>query len=288
MKPDVRWDRAAARMVSLCLLAAVSASALAAGLIQDPPELQRRFAALVAGQYTGQACSRLGDPNGSGQRPAQLRINAAGQVMLGGVSMTMFGPGVEVGFGRRTGRDDALNFELREGELRHAMLSSTDQGAVQGFLEMGQSPGGQGNVTVGEMCADLDLANMPLRQAANPLLILLAEAYDTGGATVSGQCKNLGRKRDGKRVGGETRSATFSVGPQAIVLNGQVLPLHDAKRPVVSVDAGSRLADGTLNGSFDWADGANFHIEQFIGEARHVAVFSFSEQEAKWYCQPSR
>lgn len=70
----------------------------------------------------------------------------------------------------------------------------------------------------------------------------------------------------------------------AVVLNGKTLQLRQADR----LDLGSRLDDGSINGSFDWPDGSNFHAEQFAGAALAVAMFSFSEGDARWHCQPGR
>ncbi|HSI48237.1 MAG TPA: hypothetical protein VLA61_08215 [Ideonella sp.] len=266
--------------------AAVSAPATAGGLIQDPAALKRRFAALVAGSYSGQACDEIPDRDGKGNHPGRLQISPTGQVQLDAVRMDMFAPNMEVGMGRHAGKEDRMEFELVEGSQRHAMLNSTDEGPAKGFIEMGAAPDGHGNVTEGRMCADLDLRAMPLLAASNPLADLMAEAYDTGGQTVRGECKNLGRKRNGQRVGGESRQASYSVGRLAVVLNGQALPLHDKARPLTYVTVGSRLADGTLNGSFEWAGDANFHLEQFMGATGQVASFSFSEGEAKWFCKP--
>ena len=69
-----------------------------------------------------------------------------------------------------------------------------------------------------------------------------------------------------------------------VVLNGKSLPLRQAQR----LDLGSRLDDGAINGSFDWPDGGNFHVEQFAGSPLAVAMFSFSEGEARWSCRPAR
>jgi hypothetical protein len=290
MKHHETFQRMSLRIVQAAIVAAfaqaVSAPALAGSLIQDPAALKRRFASMVAGTYRGQACGEIPDRDGKGGRPGQLQVTPAGQVLLGGVTMNMFGPNMEVGMGRHLGKEDGVSFELVEGEQRHAMLSTGNDGPFKGFIEMGAVPGGRGNVEQGQMCADLDLHGMPLLAGANPLADLMAEAYDTGGRTVKGDCKNLGRKRNGQRVGGETRQASYSVSREAIVLNGQTLPLHDTAKPLVAVDVGSRVADGTLNGSFDWAGGANFHIEQFMGAADQVASFAFSEGEAKWFCKP--
>jgi hypothetical protein len=113
----------------------------------------------------------------------------------------------------------------------------------------------------------------------------MAAVFDTGGQTVEGACRNLGAKRGGRRAGGETRRASFRVGPARVELNGQPLPLRDPQRPLAETGLGSRYSDGTLNGDFAWVDGSELHIERAIGDGR-VASFSFSEGEAKWFCRP--
>ena len=256
--------------------------------MQDVPELQRRVAALVAGTYAGTSCSPIPDLDGSGSRPGQLRIGRDGSVSLGPERMPMFGPAMSIVIGWRNEQGVAFNFEIVEGQQRHLMLSSTNDGPTVGFIEMGQAPGGQSNVTDGQMCADLDMRDLPLLAPPNPLGQLMTELYDTGGQVIQGDCRNLGAKVNGHRVGGETRRASYSVRRDAVVLNGKPLPLRDSARPLTAVDLGSQQADGSVNGSFHWADGSNFHVEQFVGAPLAVSMFSFSEGEARWHCRPAR
>ncbi|RZL38330.1 MAG: hypothetical protein EOP35_06005 [Rubrivivax sp.] len=271
-------------LATLMLAAAATASApafAAAPLMQDPPEIQRRVAALAEGVYPASACSWWGP--GDAPAPGPLRIHA-GAMTLGSLSQAMFAPGQEVGVGWQGGTRPDFNWEVRAPGDRMASIVRTEEGPTTGFIEIGRAPPGGRNIEEGWQCAALDLRAMPLLSPANPLRELMAELYDTGGREVAGACRNLGRKVNGKRVGGETRSARYSLSREAVVLNGKTLPLRQAER----LDLGSRLDDGAINASFGWPDGSNFHVEQFAGSPLAVALFSFSEGEARWSCRPGR
>ena len=268
---------------ALLLLGLCGPGFAAPPLMQNPPEIQRRVAALAEGDYPAGACSEWHRGSAPGPSPDRLRIHG-GVITFGGLSQGLFGAGQEVGVGRRTGRETGFDWEVRAPGDRIAMISGDEKGPAQAFLEMGRAPPGGRNIEEGWQCAELDLRAMPLLSPANPLRTLMAELYDTGGREVAGQCRNLGRKVNGKRVGGETRAARYSVSRDAVVLNGKTLPLRQADR----LDLGSRLDDGAINGSFDWPDGSNFHVEQFAGMPLAVAMFSFAEGEARWHCEPRR
>lgn len=272
-----------ARLFAALLLGVCAPGFAAPPLMLNPPEIQRRVAALAEGVYPARACSEWSRGSAPGPSPDQLRIRG-GVITFGGLSQGLFGPGQEVGVGWRTGQETGFNWEVRAPGDRIAMINGDEKGPAQSFLEMGRAPPGGRNIEEGWQCAELDLRAMPLMSPANPLRTLMAELYDTGGREVAGQCRNLGRKVNGKRVGGEMRAARYSVSREAVVLNGKRLPLEQVWR----LDLGSRLDDGAINASFDWPDGGNFHVEQFAGSSLAVAMFSFSEGEAHWHCQPAR
>lgn len=271
------------RPVVMWLLAASGAAWAARPLMLDPPEIQRRVAALAEGVYPARACSEWSKGSGNGAPPERLRIHG-GVITLGHLRQGLFGPGQEVGVGWRTGTESGFNWEVRAPGDRMVAINGDEKGPAASFIEMGRTPPGGRNIEEGWQCAEVDLSAMPLLSPANPLRELMAELHDTGGREVVGQCRNLGRKVKGKRVGGETRSARYSVSREAVVLNGKTLPLRQAAR----LDLGSRLDDGAINASFDWADGDNFHVEQFAGAPLAIAMFGFSEGEARWHCQPAR
>jgi len=272
------------RWLAAALALGLAAPGLVASpLMQDPPEIQRRVAALAEGIYPARACSEWSRGGAPGSPPDQLRIRG-GVITFGGLSQGLFGPGQEVGVGWRTGRETGFNWEVRAPGDRMVSITGDEKGPANAFLEMGRAPPGGRNIEEGWQCAEVDLRAMPLLSPANPLRDLMAELYDTGGREVAGQCRNLGRKVNGKRVGGETRAARYSVSREAVVLNGKTLALSRADR----LDLGSRLDDGAINGSMAWPDGSDFHVEQFAGSALAVAMFSFSEGEARWSCKPAR
>jgi hypothetical protein len=271
------------RFIAMLLLAAAGSVLAAPSLMLDPPEIQRRVAALAEGVYPAGACTEW-SPVSSGAEPGQLRIHG-GVITLANISQGLFGPGQEVGVGWRTGKESGFNWEVRAPGDRMVAISGDEKGPAESFIEIGRTPPGGGrNIAQGWQCAELDLRAMPLLSPANPLRALMAELYDTGGREVAGQCRNLGRNVNGKHVGGETRAARYGVSRDAVVLNGKTLLLRQVER----LDLGSRLDDGAINGSFEWPDGSNFHVEQFTGSALSVAMFSFDEGEARWHCRPTR
>jgi len=277
-----RWNYRRWLLAALALALAAPGFA-APPLMQDPPEIQRRVAALAEGVYPAHACTESSRGDAPGPAPGQLLIRR-GVITFGALSQGLFGPGQEVGVGWRTGRETGFNWEVRAPGDRMVSITGDEKGPANAFLEMGRAPPGGRNIEEGWQCAELDLRAMPLLSPTNPLRDLMAELYDTGGREVAGQCRNLGRKVNGKRVGGETRAARYSVSREAVVLNGKSLALRQADR----LDLGSRLDDGAINGSFEWPDGSNFHVEQFAGSVLAVAMFSFSEGEARWSCKPQR
>lgn len=288
MKPMTRFPRPRSLCSWAILLTLLPPlQALAAPLMADPAALDRRLGALIAGRYPSAQCSPLPDREGLPATAGVLVIGADAGLEMRGERMSGLDGIAEFGLGRHLGKENRFHVEWLDGASRHAMLSSESETPLLGFMEVGVSPGGRGNVSEGQLCQELDMRSLPLMAPANPLLRLMTEAYDTGGRTVALSCRNLGAKRGGKRVGGETRSASYRLGPDAVVLNGETIPFADASRPLQYLVLGGRRADGVLNASFDWADGHNLHIEQAVGEVLEVMQVGFTEGEAVWHCTPT-
>jgi hypothetical protein len=266
--------QAALTMLSLSLTAA------AEPLIQDMPRLQQRVAALVAGSYPAPSCSEIPDRMGRGAQRGQLRVSPEGQIVLGTQQMPLFGAGTdtEIEFSLGRSRDGGFHLEIVEGQRRHAVLMPAGSGPGIGSLEIGETGGARGTVSLGWRCADLDLRRMPLLAPANPLADLMAEIFDTGGVTVVGNC------RSGSRPG---RTASYLLRRDALLLNGRTLPFKSPQGPLARVDFGSRMADGSVYGRFEWADGQTFQVEQMFGAALELYSFRFREGagQAEWVCE---
>jgi len=266
------------------IFAAIAAPAQAGPLINDVPALQRGFASLLAGHYNAKACGEIPDRQGKGNRPGSVTVSPAGVISIGSLSLSMFDPAAQFALSRHFA-SAGFGYELSVGGRRVGMTNDKPGGET--FVDIGRTEDG-GNVSEGQMCADADMRGSRLLSATEPLIDFLAAVYDTGGQTITGDCKNLGRKRGGKREGGESRQASYSVSASTVTLNGKALALKGGAK-LAEAGIGSRFADGTLNGDIEWADGANLHIERAFGEGGGgVASFAFAEGEARWFCKPAR
>jgi hypothetical protein len=63
----------------------------------------------------------------------------------------------------------------------------------------------------------------------------------------------------------QDREASFKVSAKALVLNGRTLPWQAPGGALGMVSLGSRIADQQVNGSVEWLNGANFHVERRSG-----------------------
>jgi hypothetical protein len=66
----------------------------------------------------------------------------------------------------------------------------------------------------------------------------------------------------------QDREASFKVSAAALVLNGRTLPWQAPGGALGMVSLGSRIADQQVNGSVEWLNGANFHVERSVGPGR--------------------
>lgn len=263
------------RLALLSLLGA-TAVARAEPLAENPVLLKQRVAALFAGRYASTSCYEQPNQDGRPAAAGDLRITPDGQVVVGPERAALFDPAGELGFTLDL-KARQLYLDISAGD-RMARLASTDDSFRQASIEIGR---GSGNVTQGRSCGDLDVRGARIVAQPESAAALFAEVYDTGGKTVKGRCHT------GRRSGGKDREASFKVSAAALVLNGRTLPWQAPAGALGMVSLGSRIADQQVNGSVEWLNGANFHVERGVGPGAPFVSFAFNEGGSEWACTPS-
>jgi len=261
------------------LLAAMTASQAAPMTI---PAMKERVARLLAGHYPARACHGIDTE----QPPeAVLTITPDGRVVGPAIDISLFDPAAEMGFERRVEGDPrtlTVHADVyangRSFSIERAVPSDTP-----GFMEAGEGQP-NANVTRGAECAEVDFSAAKIAGPTFNLATYVAPMFATRGA-VRGTCRSLGH---GSRA---TRTSQFVLDEHGVVVDGVSLPFDSATQPVVDTAVGSRLSDGTVNGSFHWADGSGFHVERFF-ESDAVSTFGFTihgrPDADKMFCQPAR
>jgi len=265
---------------SLLLVAATAAPAESMTI----PAMKERVARLLAGHYPARACHGIGTDV---EQPAEstLDITADGRVVGPSIDVSLFDPAGQMGFERRVEGDPktlTVDADVYAGGKSFSIERAVP-GDSPGFMEAGEGAP-NANVTRGTECAEVDFSSAMIAAPSFNLATYVAPMFATG-APVRGSCRSLAHGTRG------TRPAQFVLDAHGVVVDGVRLPFDSATQPVVHTAVGSRLADGTVNGSFDWADGSSFHVERFF-ESDAVSTFTFTihgrPDAGQMFCRPAR
>lgn len=272
------------RLIRACaslLLAAACATQAAPMTI---PAMKERVARLLAGHYPARSCHGI---DVDVEQPAEgvLDITADGRVVGPSIDVSLFDPAGEMGFERRVEGDPrtlTVHADVYAGGKSFSIERAVP-GDSAGFMEAGEGAP-NANVSRGTECADVDFASAKIAAPTFNLATYVAPMFATG-APVRGACRSLAHG------GRATRPAQFVLDAHGVTVDGVSLPFDSATQPVVNTAVGSRLADGTVNGSFEWADGSSFHVERFF-ESDSVSTFAFTipgrPDADRMFCQPAR
>jgi len=249
------------------------------------PVMKENVARLLMGTFPARSCHGIGSDV---EQPPEgvLVISADGRVVGPSIDVSLFDPAGELGFERR------LDGDRRTLTVHADVYASGKSFSIEravpadspGFMEAGQGAP-NGNVTRGTECAEVDFSTARIAAPSFNLATYVAPMFATSGP-VRGTCRSLAH--GGARA---TRTSQFVLDARGVVVDGVALPFDSTMQPVVNVAVGSRLADGTVNGSFEWADGSSFHAERFF-ESEAFSVFSFTihgrPDADKMFCKPGR
>lgn len=297
MASPARQNRRAARLASndptTCMktpfqsnpfqaLCAALLAALAAGAQAAPmtiPQMESRVANLFAGRYRATACIGRGV-----EQPPEgvLTIASDGHVTGPSVDLSLFDPAGMMGFALwRDGKPESLNIELTADMGGKALrLSRKVPSEGPGDLEAGLGQPNQ-DISQGSEC-QVDWSSARIAAPSFDLATYVAPMFATS-APVKATCRSL------KRGAGPARPVQFTLDAHGVVVDGVALPFGSASRPVNHTDVGTRFSDGTINGSFFWADGSTFHAERLI-EGDGFSMFGFTIQgkpdAQTMYCTP--
>jgi hypothetical protein len=265
---------------SLLLAAATGAQAAPMSL----PAMKDHVARLLEGRFPARACHGIG----SGvEQPAEgvLVISADGRVTGPSIDVSLFDPAGEVGFQRRV-EGARRTLTVQAAVYAHGKSFSIERAVPSdslGFMEAGLGAP-NGNVTRGTECAEVDFSSARIAAPSFNLAAYVAPMFTTSGP-VRGNCLSIAH---GART---SRQAQFMLDARGVVVDGVTLPFDSTLQPVVNTAVGSRPSDGTLNGTFHWADGSSFHVERYF-ESDAVSTFSFTlpgrPDADKVFCKPAR
>lgn len=274
MKTTRPWRAACAAL----LLAAAGAHAAPLSI----PAMKERVASLLAGRYVARECHGI-----DADTPPEgvLSISADGHVVGPEIDVSLFDPAAEMGFERHVD-GDPRTLTVHANVYANGKSFSIERAVPAdspGFLEAGLGEP-NANVTRGVACAEVDWSSARIAAPSFDLATWVAPMFATG-APVKGACRSLAH---GARA---TRPSQFVLDAHGVVVDGVSLPFASAGQPVVHTAVGSRFSDGTVNGSFEWADGSSFHAERFI-DGDGFSTFSFTihgkPDADKMFCQPAR
>lgn len=272
------------RLIRACASLLLVAASAAHAAPMTIPAMKERVARLLAGHYPARSCHGI---NVEVEQPAEgvLDITADGRVVGPSIDVSLFDPAGEMGFERRVEGDPrtlTVHADVYAGGKSFSIERAVP-GDSTGFMEAGEGAP-NANVTRGTECAEVDFSSAKIAAPSFNLATYVAPMFATS-APVRGACRSLAH---GARA---TRPAQFVLDAHGVVVDGVSLPFDSATQPVVLTAVGSRLSDGTVNGSFDWADGSSFHVERFF-ESDAVSAFAFTihgrPDADKMFCQPAR
>ena len=246
------------------------------------PAMKQRVASLLSGTFPAKDCNGIQvdqAPTGT------LVISTDGRVVGPQIDVSLFDPAGETGFERRlengvTTVHVSVYANGKSFSLERAVPSDTP-----GFIEEGVGEP-NANVTSGAECHTVDFSTARIAAPTFDLASDVAPMFVTTQA-IKGMCRSMahGHARD------KPRPSQFVLDVHGVLVDGVPLPFASAKQPVVATDVGSRFKDGTLNGSFTWADGSSFHVERYF-ESEGVSTFGFTiagkPDADKMFCQPAR
>jgi hypothetical protein len=263
----------------------IAASAVAQAAPMTIPAMKDSVARLLMGSFPARSCHGIGSDV---EQPPEgvLTISADGRVVGPSIDVSLFDPAGELGFERRLDGDQrtlTVHANVYAGGQSFSIERAVPADSP-GFMEAGQGAP-NANVTRGTECAEVDFSTARIAAPSFNLATYVAPMFATSGP-VRGTCRSLAH--GGARA---TRPAQFVLDAHGVVVDGASLPFDSTAQPVVNVAVGSRLSDGTVNGSFEWADGSSFHAERLFGSDA-FSVFSFTihgrPDADKMFCQPGR
>jgi hypothetical protein len=248
------------------------------------PAMKDHVARLLAGRFPARECHGIGSDVEQAAEGV-LVISADGRVTGPSIDVSLFDPAGEVGFERRVD-GDPRTLTVHADVYAHGLSFSIERAVPAdspGFMEAGEGAP-NANVSRGTECAEVDFSSAKIAAPSFDLATYVAPLFATG-APVRGSCRSLAH---GTR---ETRAVQFVLDAHGVVVDGVRLPFDSTMQPVVHTAVGSRLSDGTVNGSFDWADGSSFHVERFF-ESDAVSTFAFTihgrPDADRMFCRPGR
>lgn len=285
----------AALAVALTTLALARPASAAAPAIATIEDLKRALASVLAGSYQAGHCSNLSE--GGEPWTGTMQIGTDGKIVAprGLVQLDMFDKRGSMVLGRRYPpyppkmTNELFHYELKVGDEMFRI--DPDKTVDHVFLEAGVS-GGTGNARTGVECPAVDMSKARIAAADYDLNEVMLPIFDTRGATVTGQCRALGGRAKPRPA---DRSATLKVGAAGIWIDGKLLPFgEDRERRIVDTSVGGRFSDGTLNGTYYWADGSVVHMERSVLAAGRLnapfADFGFHlpdmPEGVSFFCRP--
>ena len=230
------------------------------------PAMKASVANLLAGQFVAKDCHGI-DVD---QAPESvLSIAPDGHVVGPSIDVSLFDPAGEMGFERYVD-GDPKTLTVNASVYANGKSFSIERAVPadsRGFMEAGLGEP-NANVTRGAECADVDWSSARIAAPSFNLALYVAPMFATT-KPIKGTCRSMAGGR------GATRPSQFALDARGVVVDGVSLPFDSASQPVVRTAVGSRFSDGTVNGSFRWADGSSFHAERFF-ESEGFSTFSFT------------